>query len=40
MVPRRQLAAFAGLAQSLYLALPPARLFLRSIHDTISSADT
>jgi hypothetical protein len=40
MVPRRQLAAFAGLAQSLYLALPPARLFLRSIHDTISSAES
>lgn len=38
LVPKRQLAAFAGLAQSMYLALPPARLFLRSTHDCISSS--
>jgi hypothetical protein len=38
LLPTRKLAAFAGLAQSLYLALPPARLFLRPIHDTVASA--
>ena len=38
MLPTRKLAAFAGLAQSLYLALPPARLFLRPIHDTVAGA--
>jgi hypothetical protein len=38
LVPKRQLACFAGLAQSLYLALPPARLFLRSVHDCIKTA--
>jgi len=37
LVPRRQLAAFAGLAQSLYLALPAAQHFLRTIHNVISS---
>jgi hypothetical protein len=37
MVPKRRLAAFAGLAQSLYLAVPPARHFLRSLHDCIAS---
>lgn len=38
LVQKRRLAAFAGLAQSLYLALPPARLFLRPVHDTVASA--
>jgi len=36
LVPRRRLAAFTGLTQSLYLALPPARHFLRSIHDVVA----
>ena len=40
LVPRRQLAAFAGLAQSLYLALPAAQHFLRTIHDVISTGKT
>ena len=33
LVPRKQLAAFTGLCQSVYLAVPPARHFLRSLHD-------
>lgn len=36
LVPRKQLAAFAGLAQSLYLAIPGARHWLRSTHDCIA----
>jgi len=36
-VQRRSLAAFTGLAQSLYLALPAARLMLRSLHDAVAS---
>lgn len=39
LVPRRQLAGFTGLAQSLYLAIPLARHYLRSIHDVISSGN-
>ena len=35
-VPRRQLAGFTGLAQSLYLAVPPARFFLRSLHEAVA----
>jgi len=35
-VPRRQLASFTGLAQSLYLAVPPARFFLRSLHEAVA----
>ena len=31
------LAAFTGLAQSLQLAIPPCRLYLRSLYDTMSS---
>ena len=38
MVPVRQLAGFAGLAQSLYLAVPGARLHLRALHDLVSQA--
>ena len=37
VVPRRQLAGFTGLAQSLYLAVPPARLYLRRLHDCVAS---
>ena len=33
----RQLASFAGLCQSVYLALPCARMFLRSLHDTLAT---
>ena len=37
LVPRKQLAAFTGLAQSLYLAVPPARHFLRSLHNCVAT---
>ena len=37
LVPVRQLAGFTGLAQSLYLALPAARLFLRSLHEAVAA---
>ena len=37
LVPKRRLAAFTGLAQSLYLAIPPARYYLRSLHDVLST---
>ena len=37
LVPKRQLASFTGLAQSLYLAIPLARHYLRSVHDVIST---
>ena len=37
LVPRKQLASFAGLAQSLYLAIPAARHWLRSIHDCVAT---
>lgn len=37
LVPVRQLAAFTGLAQSLYLALPAARLFLRRLHEAVAA---
>ena len=37
VVPIRQLAAFSGLAQSLYLAVPGARLHLRTLHDLVST---
>ena len=40
LTPARKLAAFTGLAQSLYLALPCARLFLRSIHDCVATRRT
>ena len=37
LIPVRKLASFAGLAQSVILALPAARLFLRSLHDCVST---
>ena len=37
LVPRRFLASFCGLAQSLYLALPPARFMARSLFDALNS---
>ena len=33
LIPRRQLAVFTGLAQSVYLAVPLSQLYLRSLHD-------
>jgi hypothetical protein len=39
LVPRRRLAGFVGLAQSLYLAVPPARFFLRELHDALGKGD-
>jgi hypothetical protein len=36
-LPARQLAAFAGKAQFLYLAIAPARFFHREIHCVLSS---
>ncbi|XRB13434.1 reverse transcriptase domain-containing protein [Pseudoscourfieldia marina] len=35
-VPARRLASFIGLAQFVYLAVPPARFYLRSLHDSLS----
>jgi hypothetical protein len=37
LVPRRLLASFCGFVQSLFLALPAARFFLRSLHDALNS---
>jgi len=39
LVPKRRLAAFVGLAQSLHLAIPPARYYLRSLHDRLASVE-
>jgi hypothetical protein len=36
-LPARQLAAFAGKAQFLYLAIAPARFFLRKLHSIMST---
>ncbi|KAK3244183.1 hypothetical protein CYMTET_46196 [Cymbomonas tetramitiformis] len=36
-LPARRLAAFAALCQAVYLAVPPARLYLREIHFVIST---
>ena len=36
----RQLASFVGRAQSLNLAIPKARLYLRSLHDVIKTRQT
>jgi hypothetical protein len=36
-VPVRELAAFCGLTQSLYLAMPPARFLNRSLHDVVGT---
>jgi hypothetical protein len=35
-VSARALASFTGLAQSAYLAVPPARFYLRELHDCLS----
>ena len=37
LVPCRLLAGFIGFAQSVQLACPPARFFLRSLHDVLST---
>ncbi|KAK3259929.1 hypothetical protein CYMTET_31091 [Cymbomonas tetramitiformis] len=36
-LPARRLAAFTGLCQSVYLAVPPARLYLRELHFVLST---
>ena len=36
-VPVRDLAAITGLAQSAYLAIPPAKFYLRELHNVIAS---
>lgn len=37
LISVRHLASFVGLAQSVFLAVPTARLYLRSLHDVIST---
>ena len=37
LIPKRVLASFTGLAQSVYLAVAPARFYLRELHDVMSS---
>ena len=37
LVPPRRLAAFAGLAQSSYLAVPLGRFMLRALHDDLAT---
>lgn len=37
LVPARSLASFVGYAQSVYLACPPARFYLRSLHDAMGT---
>ena len=37
LVPARVLASFTGLVQSVYLALPVARMFERTLHDVLAS---
>ena len=39
LIPRRRLAGFVGLAQSLALAVPRARAHLRSLHDVIATGE-
>ncbi|KAK3284632.1 hypothetical protein CYMTET_7732 [Cymbomonas tetramitiformis] len=36
-LPARKLAAFTGLCQSVYLAVPPSRLYLRELHFVLST---
>ncbi|KAK3239085.1 hypothetical protein CYMTET_50960 [Cymbomonas tetramitiformis] len=36
-LPARKLAMFTGLCQSVYLAVPPARLYLRELHFVLST---
>jgi len=40
LIPRRRLAGFVGLAQSLALAVPRARAHLRSLHDVIATGES
>jgi len=40
LCPARRLAQFVGLAQSVSLAVPAARLFLRSLHDSLSTKES
>lgn len=37
LVPAKRLASFVGLAQSVYLAVAPARFYLRELHNVIST---
>lgn len=37
--PARRLARFTGLAQCVYLAVPPARHYLRALHDCLSTKE-
>ena len=37
VVPTRSVASFTGLCQSVYLAVAPARFFLRALHSAIGS---
>lgn len=37
-ISKRRLAGFCGLAQSVYLAVPPAQHYLRSLHDCVASS--
>jgi hypothetical protein len=37
LVPARLLAGFIGYAQSVYLACPPARFYLRALHDALAT---
>ena len=37
LIPVRALASLVGIAQSVYLAIPPARFYLRELHNVISS---
>ena len=39
LLPARQLAKFTGLCQFLYLAIPVAKLYLRSLHDCLRTKD-
>jgi hypothetical protein len=39
-LPTRQLAAFAGKTQFLYLAIAPARFFLRELHNVLATPAT
>lgn len=39
-VPARLLAQLAGKAQFLYLAIPPARFYLRELHDVLGTKDS
>ena len=38
-VPAKKLAQFIGTAQSAMLAVPPARFYLRALHDVLAQRD-